>query len=583
MKSRALRIAAIVCLVVIGLIMAGTALAQTDTSWCVAADGVTPVGCVVVTLNPAGTTGDFFLGETLLVAGQNPGKLVLPPGSQHVTVKNVKSTEPGFGTLFDYPDGAATVYTTAGQITSSSVFLTKHYIRGTLGLTCDVRNNTPTDVLGCAVTIDTVPQPDVLAPGAKMDYVLDPGPHTVNVTLTGDSAKYWIPASHDHPITITAGRATPIASRFDKMAHLTITLSQPTVLGDIYVDGTLLAPQVLTIDTWLAPAKSHKIEVKGVTDPAQADLYHWKDATSTVFLTAGQEKTSTITLVQEWYKGFIELNCTITNYQQGMMCAPVLDGVPQAQVAPGTPTTYTVPTGSHKLIVTIEPASDWGSTPKSIFAYVTGGKTFKANASLTAIAPKFDITLTNNSYTEVCNVYIQPAGTTDWGTDKLIGTVPVGSSKVFTVDKGTYNLYAQNCSSNPLGIVSNVAVTAPTSWVVTGPAVQPGGVLTLFTIANNTPWPVCTVLFAAVNGPQDNPPMNWLGPDQTVGSNAKRDFLLPSGLYVTGIVSCDTKAYLITPVFIEPGVHQTFPLDVASYTKPKDYSQAPYLINIPTH
>lgn len=542
MKRLTPRLLLILGLLALTLLLAGTALAQ-DTSWCVSPDG-TPVGCAQITLTPAGTTGDFFVADAPLATAQNPGRLILPAGTYTVNVKNVTSTEAGFGTLFVYNDASTTVTLTAGKVVSKSVTLTKKYIRGTLTLTCDVRGAVAgTDDVSCSVAIDGAPQPDLLAPGTSHSYILDPGTHAVTTTLVGASAIYWTPASANSNTSITAGKTATLKPRFDKLGHLIVNLDQPNVVGDFYLDGALIASQAATIDQWVTPSKSHKVEVKAITDPAANGLYYWKDATSTALLSAGQTKTLTVKLTKVWLKGFIELTCAITNPQPGMSCSPVLDGVQQSLVPQGGVVTYTTDPGKHTLVVTIDPASQWGSTPKTFNAQVIGGKTYKANANLTAKVPTYSVTVVNNSYTAICNVFITPVGSSGLAPDSLSGQIGVGQSKTFTVPQGTYDLYAENCKNNPMQMLGSVPLTGGDFvWTVTGPAAYPGGSPTTLRVINKSGIDICLVQIVpsdmGVGGTQ-----NWLRPGQVLGNGQSQDMQINSGMWDVYATSCDGHYY----------------------------------------
>jgi hypothetical protein len=585
MKFPSRRILILVGLLFVSLIGVGTVVAQTDTSWCVtpAADGVTPQGCAQVTISPVGTlVGDYYLGETLLATAQNPGKVLLPLGSQQVKVKNIVSTEPGFGTLFIYNEATAFTFIQEGKITNATVYPTKKYIRGTLRLTCDIRNTNPADPaeqLGCQVMIDTVPQPDILPPGGVKDYILDPGPHTVVTTIVGTPANLWSPATVTQNVNIVAS-ATPAQAKplFQKSAHLVITLSQPGVVGDIYVDGVQVATQVAAFDLWVAPNKTHKVDVKAVTDPLQADLYHWKDGTASAYVTPGQEKPIVVRLTQEWFKGFIEYTCNVTNYNPAapipMTCLPVLDGVPQAPVTPGVPVVYTVPTGAHKIVTTLEPAVEYGSTPVTGNPFVSGGKTVKSVATLTAKIPTFDVTVVNNSYTAISNLYIYPPGGAK-GTDKLgFSTIAPGTSKVITVEKGTWSLYATNSKENPLAFEPSVTIVAPYTFVVNGPYVDRNFAPGTLTVVNGSPFHMCALFMVPLfmdPAPPDPGP-NWLGPGEVIAPGARREFLVTQTTYLLGFVTCEGLTHF---AIVTVGVNTTYNLPPA-YT---DYARD---VNMPT-
>jgi hypothetical protein len=378
----------IVLLILVTLMTAGTVFAQTDNSWCVSPDVVTPVGCARVTLSPAASLkGDFYLGETLLATQVNPAQLLLPPGSQRITVKNITSTEAGYGVLFVYNDTAGNVFTTADQVSNTTLYPTKKNIRGTLNLTCDIRGTTATDVIGCAVSINGVPQPDILAPAAKRDYILDPGSHAVVVTATGASNVYWTPASQQQTVTINAGRTSYYSPVFNKLAHLLIQNNQPGVLADYYIDGVLIASQVPATDMWVTPYKTHRVDAKNFTDAAANGNYTYRDATTYAYLNPGQERTVTVSLTKQYLKGFFRLSCNITGMLPGesLYCQPSIDGVAAAPIAPGTTTEYALTSGKHDVLVMLGPSGS--AAPVSFVLYVYAGGIINRTATFAAHPP----------------------------------------------------------------------------------------------------------------------------------------------------------------------------------------------------
>ena len=81
------------------------------------------------------------------------------------------------------------------------------------------------------------------------------------------------------------------------------------------------------------------------------------------------------------------------------------------------------------------------------------------------------LTLRNNSGETVCYVYISPTSETTWGSDWLGSSevIPTGDIRVFDVPFETYDLRAEDCSSNSLSTRWSVEVTGPTDWIVYPP------------------------------------------------------------------------------------------------------------------
>jgi hypothetical protein len=369
----------------ISLLIVGTALAQEGA--CVPDD---THGCAQIVLSPADVTGDFFTQNqeeyTLLAQQQNVFEIgyevPTPSTPMRFDILNIRDSSPEYGSLYVYDDSSANVWFTAGRTTTVTVTPRKQYIRGTLSLTCDIRNAAPEDSIACQVTIDEVPQEATLAPAQQGTYILDPGSHAVRVDVVGDLASLWTPATQEQTATITAGRTSTLRPRFDKMGHLTMALSQPGVVADFYVDDELAASQVETADLWVTPYRSHRVEARSTADPAANGVYRWRDAVSWVYLSPGQARTVTFYLQKQFVQGFFTLTCAITNLQPGdnAYCQPTIDDVPAAAVQPGTPGTFNLEPGAHHVRVVLGPEADWASEPQEWDITIYAGWTVSRTA-----------------------------------------------------------------------------------------------------------------------------------------------------------------------------------------------------------
>ncbi len=343
-------------------------------------------GCVEVSLSGETLSGDFYLGESLLAAGQHSALLQIEPRtSQRIDVRNIQDSAEGFGSLFVWADASTTAWVAEGQTRRATVYPRKTYVRGTLNFTCDVRGAVETDDVACLVTVDEVPQPEPVLPGQRASYVLDPGAHTLGVALVGEQAPLWSPASAEHTATVWAGGTVSLRSRFDKMGHLTVTLDQPDLLGDFYLDDELVASQVASYEGWAAPYRTHRIAVRNIVDPAAGDIYRWRDAAASVYLSPGQMRDVTVRPRQVYLRGFLSLTCTITNFEPGdsAVCQPSIDGQPVDPVAPGETAEYTLEPGRHDLLVALGPESDWSADPVSRTTYIYAGRTQTTSATFT--------------------------------------------------------------------------------------------------------------------------------------------------------------------------------------------------------
>jgi hypothetical protein len=247
------------------------------------------------------------------------------------------------------------------------------------------------------------------------------------------------------------------------------------VVGDIYLDGTLVAPQAASYDTWVAPSRSHRVEVKAITDPAAGDVYRWRDATTSTTLNPGQERSLVVRLQKQWLKGFLHVTCNITNPQPGMVCLLTLDGVARDPLAPGASADFTLDPGSHPLSATVGPAGSWTSTTRSTTVYITGGRTTNYTATLTAQTPPNGILLVNNSGLAICNVYISPTTDPYWEADWLAAgqSIAPGAQRTFSVAQGVWDMRADDCSGNIISIEWEIPVYGTYTWYVGGVSAAP--------------------------------------------------------------------------------------------------------------
>jgi hypothetical protein len=259
--------------------------------------------------------------------------------------------------------------------------------QGTLEVVCNIGNTTPTDSVACRVSLDGAVQPQDILPGQSAAYALDAGSHLLQVDLAGDHAAFWGPASQQQTVAVATGRTTRSVQTFAKKGHLRANLSQPGIPGDFFVDGQLVAGQVTSIDLWVTPRVSHKIEVKNITDPATTDAYRWLDTSAYAWLLSGQEKTVTLKPRKAYVKGFLNLKCDVINIQPGddVVCNVEFDGQSAGTLPAGGQAQYSLLPGQHTVTITLtgEKAEKWEAT-RSQNVRIRLGKT-------TDLDLKFDI------------------------------------------------------------------------------------------------------------------------------------------------------------------------------------------------
>lgn len=282
--------AVVVAVVMLSLIAVQAIVAQTPCP----ADK----GCAQLSLNPGSAVGDFYLGDQLLVAGQNSPLLQLPPDQAlQIVVRNVQNpSDPNFNNLYVYQEATVKVNVPAGKVKPFKVTLKKKFIRGTLSFTCDPRNVIAGDDVRCQLLIDGGDR-GAYAPGQTAPFVLDVGAHAVAVQLVGGSVGLWEPTRLDKTINIGGGKTAKLKASFDKRAHLTVVLSEAGVVGDILINDKPIGTQVHQVDLYVPAKQTQNIVVRNINPPPGG--YRWSPVSTSVKLPASSNKTVTIKLKKE--------------------------------------------------------------------------------------------------------------------------------------------------------------------------------------------------------------------------------------------------------------------------------------------
>jgi hypothetical protein len=371
-------IVVVAVVLVLAMVIVGPAMAQGENP----CEG-SFLSCWIAQLQPAPLIGNCYVDGNLVQGGKGDTCWGLSWGSGSRKVEFREIEEPGnpqFNSLYIYDNVSKTIkIPPAGQTTWATLTAKKRYIRGILELNCNIQNYAGENV-ACAVTIDDVPQANIAA-GQSGQYILDPGSHSVVTTLVGDPGQVllWAPASLTQKV-VTRASATPkkASANFKKAGLLTVSLDQPGVVGDFFLDGTQVGVQTAGFSQWVAPNTSHKVEVKTLTDPAAAGIYTWKDASQTTTVKSGAEKAVVIKLKKVYLMGFVDFTCDIKNYAgEDVNCGVTIDGVPQGNVAAGQKATYTLNPGDHGFDVVL------AGSQAVLWSPATQSKTVKVSASAT--------------------------------------------------------------------------------------------------------------------------------------------------------------------------------------------------------
>jgi hypothetical protein len=264
--------------------------------------------CVKIVFNQPAFVGDLTVGETPTGQVQQPVLWVTFPSpaagqTAAVTVSNIHDGGADEGLLYVYPDIAKTVNVpgSAGKTTTVTLYPSKKFIRGKIEARCSPQAVTAGDDVACNVSIDDVPQAAPLAAGQKTTYIVDPGKHAVKFDLVGASAGLWAPNSLTKTVTVTAGSYPQVANAtFSKANHVLASLAKAAEgwVGDFYLDGTLVAVQVGSIDQWVAANANHKVEVKNITLAGSPGIHPYYDASKSFYATAGGTSTVSVTMTK---------------------------------------------------------------------------------------------------------------------------------------------------------------------------------------------------------------------------------------------------------------------------------------------
>lgn len=86
-----------------------------------------------------------------------------------------------------------------------------------------------------------------------------------------------------------------------------------------------------------------------------------------------------------------------------------------------------------------------------------------------AAEPQVTLTVINRTNVDICYLYLAPAGSDDWGPDRLgtKDTVAPGDSVDIQLTPGRYDAHAEDCDDNVLSEVYGADVTSDARWTVT--------------------------------------------------------------------------------------------------------------------
>ncbi|HTP09951.1 MAG TPA: hypothetical protein VMP08_16960, partial [Anaerolineae bacterium] len=246
-------------------------------------------GQLVINTGPQGTVADIFVDDQP-IAGQAPtGSIFVAPGSHKVEGRNYN--DPAANGVYRWADVKSTGIVGPNQTRTITLNPRKEFLLGFADVTCKINGFEPGRDVRCNVTADGQGLGAIEA-GQKQTYNLAPGPHTINVAAVGGNADLWAPAAQDLPVTIIAGRSSLLTPTFNRKGILNITLSDPKVVADIFVDGAQIASRVNSAQAPVAPNTPHVIEARGLVNTAAPDAFEYDPISSKVTVAANQTKVA---------------------------------------------------------------------------------------------------------------------------------------------------------------------------------------------------------------------------------------------------------------------------------------------------
>ena len=163
-----------------------------------------------------------------------------------------------------------------------------------------------------------------------------------------------------------------------------VGLSPATLVGDFYLDGTLVSAGVNSARLTGAPSAAHLAEVKNIQEPnvpGAGDQYVYPDQ-SRPNLWAGGGTVVTLPLwpLKNYVKGVLNYTCQPLGRQaaDNVVCRPTLDGAVLADVPAGATANYALPGGAHALHTDLlgDQANHWSPTARDDAVTIYAGRSY---------------------------------------------------------------------------------------------------------------------------------------------------------------------------------------------------------------
>ncbi len=250
-------------------------------------------GQLVINVGPQGTVADIFVDEQPIVGQAPTGSIFVAPGSHKVEGRSFN--DPAANGVYHWLDVKSTGVVGPNQTRTITLNPRKEFLLGFADVTCKINGFEPGRDVRCNVAVDGQGL-GVIEAGQKQTYNLTPGPHTLNTAVVGGNADLWAPAAQDLPVTIVAGRSSRLTPTFNRKGILNITLSDPKVVADIFVDGAQVATQVNSTQVPVAPNTLHVVEARGLINTTAPDAFEYDPVSSKVTVAANQTKAAPLKL-----------------------------------------------------------------------------------------------------------------------------------------------------------------------------------------------------------------------------------------------------------------------------------------------
>ncbi len=349
--------------------------------------------CFDVTIYPTSAVADLYLDGNLVAKGVNSARLAGAPDAQHtIDARNFQDPgAAGSGSLFIYPDSSTTSQTSGGFIWRVFLYPRRQYIRGTLTYYCQPIGYQATDSVACRPNIDGKVQPDVPA-GGNTQFILDAGPHALHTDLVGAQAQNWSTTARDDTPSVGAGGYSWLTASFLLKGQFQINVYPAGLVGDIYLDGNLLAKQASTAQVFTEPGVAHTIEVRNVVDPAANGRYRFDDLSVQAYTYSNSTRWVYLYPVKEWLKGSLSAACILpgATAADDVFCQLSADGAPVGNIGANDRQSFDLPTGAHDIQVAAMggSAGRWAG-PVTASLTVYGGATtyYQAYFALLPAAP----------------------------------------------------------------------------------------------------------------------------------------------------------------------------------------------------